>query len=67
MRTTLDLPEKLLNEAMKAAAINTKTKVIIKALEDLIRKAKIADLKEFKGKIDLNIDLDDIRGRRCRY
>ena len=23
--------------------------------------------KEFKGKIDLAIDLNDIRGRRCRY
>ena len=23
--------------------------------------------QEFKGKIDLAIDLNDIRGRRCRY
>jgi hypothetical protein len=67
MRTTLDLPEELLNEAMKATRINTKTKVIITALEDLIRKSKISELKEFKGKIDLNIDLNNIRGRQCRY
>ena len=67
MRTTLDLPEQLLSEAMKATRINTKTKVIITALEDLIRRAKISQLKEFKGKIDLAIDLDDVRGRRCRY
>jgi hypothetical protein len=67
MRTTLDLPEQLLSEAMKATQINTKTKVIITALEDLIRKSKISQLKEFKGKVDLAIDLDDIRGRRCRY
>jgi Arc/MetJ family transcription regulator len=67
MRTTLDLPEKLLNEAMKATRINTKTKVIITALEDLVRKSKISELKEFKGKIDLAIDLDEIRGRQCRY
>ena len=63
MRTTLDLPEDLLNEAMKATQIKTKTKVIITALEELIRKSKIAELKEFKGKIDLDIDLDTIRGR----
>ena len=67
MRTTLDLPEELLSEAMKVTQINTKTKVIIKALEDLIRKSKISELKEFKGKIDLAINLDDIRGRQCRY
>ncbi len=29
MRTTLDLPEELLDEAMKATRINTKTKVVI--------------------------------------
>ena len=67
MRTTLDLPEELLKDAMKATRIKTKTKVIITALEELIRKTKISQLKEFKGKIDLAIDLNDIRGRRCRY
>ncbi len=67
MRTTLDLPEELLNEAMKVTRINTKTKVIITALEDLIRKTKISELKEFKGKVDLNIDLNSLRGRQCRY
>jgi Arc/MetJ family transcription regulator len=67
MRTTLDLPEELLNEAMKATSINTKTKVIITALEDLIRKSKISGLKEFKGKIDLDINMNAVRGRQCRY
>ena len=67
MRTTLDLPEDLLNEAMKVAHVNTKTKVIVTALEELIRKAKIADIKKFKGKINLDIDLDTVRGRQCRY
>ncbi len=63
MRTTLDLPIELLNEAMKATHIKTKTKVIIIALEELIRKSKISELKEFKGKVDLDIDLNTIRGR----
>jgi Arc/MetJ family transcription regulator len=67
MRTTLDLPEELLNEAMKATRIKTKTKVIITALEELIRKSKISELKEYKGKIDLSIDINHIRGRQCRY
>ena len=42
MRTTLDLPENLVKEAMKARHIQTKTKVIIIALEELIRKSKIS-------------------------
>ncbi len=66
MRTTLDLPENL-KEAMKTTHIQTKTKVIITALEELIRKSKISELKRFKGKVDLDIDLDIIRGRQCRY
>jgi len=67
MRTTLDLPEDLINEAMKVSHINTKTKVIITALEELVRKSKISELKNFKGKVDLDIDMNAIRGRQCRY
>jgi hypothetical protein len=63
MRTTLDLPENLLNEAMKATHIQTKTKVIITALEELIRSSKIAELKKYKGKVDLDIDLNILRCR----
>ena len=63
MRTTLDLPENLIEEAMKATKIKTKTKVIITALEDLVRKSNISGLKEFKGKVDLDIDMNMIRGR----
>ncbi|RLB13247.1 MAG: type II toxin-antitoxin system VapB family antitoxin [Deltaproteobacteria bacterium] len=61
MRTTLDLPENLLIEAMKATHIETKTKVIITALEELIRKTQISDLKKYKGKIDLDIDMNQLR------
>jgi Arc/MetJ family transcription regulator len=63
MRTTLDLPQDLIDEAMKATQIQTKTLLIITALEELIRKSKISGLKKWKGKVDLNIDLDVLRGR----
>ncbi len=63
MRTTLDLPEELLSEAMKATHIQTKTKVIVTALEELIRKSKITELKKYKGKVDLDIDLNTLRCR----
>jgi len=63
MRTTLDLPESLLDEAMTLAHAKTKTGVITMALEELIRKRNIAKLKKYKGKVDLQIDLNLIRGR----
>ena len=64
MRTTLDLPEDLVNDAMKVAHIDTKTGVIIKALEELVRKSKVSGIKEYKGQIDLEINLDELRSRR---
>lgn len=63
MRTTLDLPENLLNEAMKVTHTDTKTAVIVKALEELVRKSKISDIKKYRGKIDLDIDLNELRDR----
>ena len=63
MRTTLDLPEDLLNEAMEASNAKTKTSVIVIALTELVRQSKIADLKEYRGKIDLPINMDEVRGR----
>ena len=64
MRTTLDLPESLIKEALRVTHSKTKTAVITQALKELIRKNKIAKLKKYKGKIDLKIDLDQLRDRR---
>jgi len=64
MRTTLDLPEKLLAEAMKATHQKTKTAVIVTALEDLIRKSRIRGLRQFRGKVDLELDMEAVRKRR---
>ncbi|HBS26451.1 MAG TPA: hypothetical protein DD827_04885 [Gammaproteobacteria bacterium] len=63
MRTTLDLPEDLLEKAMSLSQIKTKTQVITLALQEMIRKSEISDLKKFKGKLDLDIDLDLVRDR----
>jgi hypothetical protein len=64
MRTTLDLPAPLIKEALKLSHQKTKTAVIITALEDFVRKSRIQGLKKFKGKVDLDIDLDSLRERR---
>ena len=57
MRTTLDLPKDLIDEAMEITKTKTKTALIIQALQDLIQKHKLTKLKKFKGKIDLSVDL----------
>ena len=64
MRTTLDLPAPLLAEAMKLSNQKTKTAVIISALEDFVRKTRISGLKKYKGKIDIDIDLNTLRKRK---
>jgi hypothetical protein len=63
MRTTLDLPETLINEAMALTHIDTKTDVIKVALQNLIQREKIKDIKTYYGKINLDIDLDAMRNR----
>jgi len=63
MRTTLDLPENLLIEAMKVTHVKTKTGVIVRALEELVKKSKISDLKNYQGKIDIDLNLDELRDR----
>jgi Arc/MetJ family transcription regulator len=63
MRTTIDIPENLVNEAMKLTNIPTKSGVIKEALQNLIQKEKVKGLKKFSGKVDLKINLDSLRKR----
>jgi hypothetical protein len=64
VRTTIDLPEALVEEAMKVSHQRTKTAVIVAALEDFVRKSRIQGLKKFRGQINLDIDLDKLRKRK---
>ncbi|MDD3981241.1 MAG: type II toxin-antitoxin system VapB family antitoxin [Spirochaetia bacterium] len=63
MRTTLDLPEDLVKEAMEVTKIKTKTGVIKTALSQLIQKERMQGIKRYYGKLDLEIDLDSVRER----
>ncbi len=63
MRTTLDLPEDLLKKAMTVSHQRSKTATIITALQDLVRKSRLQQLKAFKGKVDMDIDLESLRKR----
>lgn len=63
MRTTLDLPADLVNEAMEVTKCKTKTELIKIALKNIIVKERIKDLKDYYGKVHLDIDLDQVRER----
>ena len=63
MRTTIDIPEELIAEAMKVTSITTKTEVIKEGLLNLIRREKIKKIKNFHGKVNLDINLEAVRKR----
>lgn len=63
MRTTLDIPEKLIEEAMLLTGAKTKSQLIRQALEEQILRVKRKRLITLKGTINLSIDLDTLRDR----
>ena len=65
MRTTLDLPAELIEEAMTLSRQRTKTGVIVAALEDYVRKNKIRGLKKYRGRVSLDVDLKTLRKNEC--
>ena len=51
---------------MQSTDIKTKTKVIVLALQELINKNKVAAIKTYKGKINLDMDIDSLRKRNAK-
>ncbi|HEX2252333.1 MAG TPA: type II toxin-antitoxin system VapB family antitoxin [Thermoanaerobaculia bacterium] len=63
MRTTLDIPEDLMEEARKRLGFKSKTDTVVLALRELVRRQRIEELESLFGEIDLQIDLDASRRR----
>jgi len=63
MRTTLDLPEDLLEEARAALGFKSKTDTIVLALRELVRRQRLDELKALLGKVRLDIDIPASRRR----
>lgn len=66
MRTTLDLPDALIEEARQALGFKSKTDTVVLALTELIRRRRIEQLKELMGNVHLEIDLPKSRRRPPR-
>jgi Arc/MetJ family transcription regulator len=63
MRTTLEIPDNLIEQAQKELGFKSKTDVVIYSLRELLRKKRIEELKEMSGKITLDIDIPKSRRR----
>jgi hypothetical protein len=63
MRTTLDLPEALVNEAKALLGFKSKTDTIVYALTELVRRKKREQLVAMFGTVKIDIDLDKSRRR----
>lgn len=64
MRTTLDLPDALLEAAQRACGAKTKTMTVVMALQELVNARKIEQLRALRGKVPLDVDLKALRGER---
>jgi Arc/MetJ family transcription regulator len=66
MRTTMDIPSDLMEEAQKLLGFKSKTDTVIVSLRDLIRRRRIEELKTLMGVVRLDIDLPKSRRRPKR-
>ncbi len=63
MRTTLDLPEDLIEEARRLLGFKSKTDTVVLSLRELIRRRRLEELKELMGAVRLDVDLPKARRR----
>ena len=64
MKTLIDLPDDLLNNVMKITKSKTKVEAIKKALTEVVDQDKRMKLMSYRGKIDMDLDLDILRDRK---
>lgn len=52
MRTTLDLPVDLIDEARAAIGFTSKTDTVVFALREVVRRSRLEDLKKLVRRVD---------------
>lgn len=63
MRTSLILPEELVNEARKTLGFTSKTDTVVYALREVVRRGRTEDLKAMLGKVKFEFDPTELRKR----
>lgn len=65
MRTTIELDEKLLQEAMTATGRKKKRQIIELALQEVVRQQRLERLRRRLGKTPLALTVEDLRRMRA--
>lgn len=63
MRTTLELPVELVDEARNALGFKSKTDTVVLALRELVRRRRLDELKALMGRVQLDVDIPRSRRR----
>lgn len=63
MRTTLNLDDEALADALAVSEARTKTEVINEALREYARRHRLRKLLDYRGKVEWQGSLDELRGR----
>ena len=62
MRTNIEIDDELMQAALKASGVRTKREVVAQALEAFVILKEQEKLREFRGKLVWDDDLDRMRG-----
>ena len=63
MRTTLDLPGLLVDEARTSLGFKSKTDTVIHALREVVRRHRTDELKALFGRVQFEFDPAELRRR----
>ena len=63
MRTTLDIPKELIEEARRVLGFKSTTDAVVRSLTELIRRRRIEELKAMAGHVKLDIGIPSSRRR----
>ncbi len=66
MRTTLHLPDGLVEEARTAVGFKSKTDTVVFALREVVRRSRVEELKSMFGKVKIDLDIPKSRRRPPR-
>ena len=61
MRTNIVIDDQLMNDALKFSGLSTKREAVAEGLKILIKLKKQENIKNFRGKLSWEGDLDELR------
>ncbi|MGH8219019.1 MAG: type II toxin-antitoxin system VapB family antitoxin [Steroidobacteraceae bacterium] len=66
MKTTVDIPSEVLDEAIRYTQAKTKREAIVTAMQDFIRRKRMSELVRYSGTSDTLLTNDEIEALERR-